>query len=255
MGVHTITVGQFKQFVKETSYQSDAERDGPASIPEAGSSRPVRSGRGGYGYNADSDTFDTDRNPKHTWRDPGFAQTDDHPVVDVSFNDSGAFAHWLSGKEGKTYRLPTEAEWEYSCRAGTTTRYWSGDDPQGLPKVANLYDATTAIKFPEWNKYALSGSDGFVFTAPVGSFKPNPFGLYDMHGNAWQWVSDWYGADYYANSPVEDPQGPSTGKRHVRRGGAWLSWPFYVRASFRNFNTAESRYFNLSFRLVLEDHK
>jgi formylglycine-generating enzyme len=255
MGIHTVTVGQFKRFVQETNYRSDAERDGPATVPEAGSGRPIRAGPGGYGYNADTDTFDTDRNPKHIWRDPGFPQTDDHPVVDVSFNDATAFAQWLSRKEAKTYRLPTEAEWEYACRAGTTTRYWAGDDPEGLPKIANLYDATTAKRFPEWNKYALQASDGFVFTAPVGSFQPNAFGLYDMHGNAWQWVSDWYGADYYAKSPVEDPQGPATGIRHVRRGGAWLSWPLYVRASFRNFNTPESRYFNLSFRLVLEDRK
>lgn len=255
MGAETVTVGQFKQFVAATNYLTDAEHDGPITIPEPGSNRPIRKGPGGYGYNADTDTFDTDRNPKHTWRDPGFPQSDNHPVVNVSFNDAVAFADWLSRKEHKTYRLPTEAEWEYCCRAGTTTRYWAGDDPQALPTIANLYDAATAKKFPEWSKYALSGSDGFVFTAPVGSFKPNPFGLYDMHGNAWQWVSDWYAADYYAHSPVDDPRGPASGRRHVRRGGAWLTWPLYVRASYRNINTPQSRYFNLSFRLVLEESK
>ncbi len=236
-GCCTTTVGQFKQFVRDAGYQSEAERDGT----------------GGYGYYADTKTFDLHRNPKHNWRDPGFPQTDDHPVVNVSWNDAVAFCQWLSKKEGRHYRLPTEAEWEYACRAGTTTRYWSGDDLESLGKIANLYDATTAAALPDWSKFALKSSDGFVFTAPVGSFRPNPFGLYDMHGNAWQWCSDFYGEDYYAHSPLDDPQGPPSGERHIRRGGGWLSWPMYVRASFRNYNTPQSRYFNLSFRVVREE--
>jgi len=234
LGCCTVTVGQFKQFCRAAGYQSEAERDGT----------------GGYGYNADTKTFDLHRNAKHNWRDPGFPQTDEHPVVDVSWNDAVAFCQWLSKKEGRTYRLPTEAEWEYACRAGTTTRYWAGDDLESLVKIANLYDATTAKVLPDWSTFALKSSDGFVFTAPVGSFRPNPFGLYDMHGNAWQWVSDFYGEDYYAHSPTNDPQGPPPAERHVRRGGGWLSWPLYVRASFRNYNTPQSRYFNLSFRVA-----
>ncbi len=239
MGSTTTTVGQFKQFVADSGQQSEAERDGT----------------GGYGYDADTGQFDTKRNPKHNWRDPGFPQTDEHPVVNVSWNDAVAFCQWLSRKEGRTYRLPTEAEWEYACRAGTTTRYWVGDDPELLPKIANLYDVTTATTLTQWQKYALHGRDGFVFTAPVASFKPNPWGLYDMHGNAWQWTNDFYGKDYYAHSPIDDPTGPPSNdkQRHVRRGGAWLSWPLYCRATFRNYNTPVSRYFNLSFRVVLED--
>ena len=108
-------------------------------------------------------------------------------MVNVSWNDAVAFCKWLSQKEGKTYRLPTEAQWEYACRAGTTTRYYSGDDPETLAKVANVADATFKAKFPDW-KSTIKASDGYVFTAPVGQFKPNAFGLYDMHGNAWQWV-------------------------------------------------------------------
>ena len=89
-------------------------------------------------------------------------------MVNVSWNDAVAFCKWLSRKEGKTYRLPTEAEWEYACRAGTTTRYYSGDDPETLAKVGNVADAAAKAKFPDW-KYTIKASDGYVFTAPVGS--------------------------------------------------------------------------------------
>ena len=139
-------------------------------------------------------------NGKYSWRNAGFEQTDEHPVVNVSWNDAVAFCKWLSRKEGKTYRLPTEAEWEYACRAGTTTRYYSGDDPETLAKVGNVADATAKAKFANW-KYTIKASDGYVFTAPVGQFTPNAFGLYDMHGNAWQWCADRYGKEYYAMSP------------------------------------------------------
>ena len=132
----------------------------------------------------------------------------------MSWNDAVAFCKWLSKKEGKTYRLPTEAEWEYACRAGTTTRYYSGDDPETLAKVGNVADATFKAKFPDW-KCTIKASDGYVFTAPVGKFKPNAFGLYDMHGNAWQWCADWYGEEYYAKSPVDDPTGPDSGPHSV----------------------------------------
>ena len=108
----------------------------------------------------------------------GMAEKDD--LLIVSFSGHGVQL------EGKSYRLPTEAEWEYACRAGTTTRYWCGDDPEGLAAVANVADATAKAKFPDWN--TIRASDGYVFTSPVGSFRPNAFGLYDMHGNACQWV-------------------------------------------------------------------
>ena len=98
-----------------------------------------------------------------------------------------AFCEWLSKKEGKTYRLPTEAEWEYACRAGSTTRYYSGDDPETVAKVATWAMRRSKAGFPEWYsgaKMAIKASDGYAYTAPVGKFKPNAFGLYDMHGNA-----------------------------------------------------------------------
>ena len=106
--------------------------------------------------------------------------------MNVSWNDAVAFCKWLSKKEDKNYKLPSEAEWEYACRAGTKTRYYCGDEPEALAKVANVADATAKARFPDWI-WGIKASDGYVFTAPVGSFKPNAFGLYDMHGNAYQW--------------------------------------------------------------------
>jgi formylglycine-generating enzyme len=251
LGATAITVGQFRRFVGETNFKTDAERSDRANDTPG---EPRRVGPGGYGYNKETGKLDERRNPKHTWRDTGFPQGENHPVVDVSWNDAVAFCKWLGENERKHYRLPTEAEWEYACRAGTTTRYWCGDDPQSLLKNANIYDQSSAGVFPEWSKYALPGDDRFPFTAPVASFPPNPFGLYDMHGNVWQWCSDFYGKDYYAKSPVDDPRGPETERKHVRRGGAWHSWPLYCRAAFRNYNTPQSRYFNLGFRVALDDH-
>ena len=102
---------------------------------------------GAFGTDPDKKAFDL--NEKYSWRNVGFEQTDEHPVVNVSWNDAVAFCKWLSKKEGKTYRLPTEAEWEYACRAGTTTRYYSGDDPETLAKVGNVADAAAKAKFPD----------------------------------------------------------------------------------------------------------
>lgn len=236
--VHELTIGQFKEFSKQADFKSEAERDGT----------------GGWGYNRETQKIET-RNPKYSWRNPGFAQGDDHPVVNITWNDAVDICRWLSKKEGKKYRLPTEAEWEYACRAGeadTGSRYHFGNDPEGLAKAANTYDATSAKEIPESKPYAIAGDDGYAYTAPVGSYKPNAFGLYDMHGNVWEWCSDFYGEDYYAKSPTDDPKGPETGRKHVRRGGAWASWPLYLRTSFRNWNTPQSRYINLGLRMVCE---
>jgi formylglycine-generating enzyme required for sulfatase activity len=252
MGAYAVTVGEFGKFVEATHYVTDAERNDEISSPQGSDKR--RSGYGGYGYNPRTQELDDQRNPKVNWRNVGFPQTDRHPVTNVSWNDALAFCKWLGEKEKKTYRLPTEAEWEYACRAGTTTRFYAGDDPELLLKIANTYDQSTAkVADRQWAKFALKGDDGFPFTAPVGSFAPNKFGLYDMHGNVWQWCSDRYAPDYYAHSPADDPQGPATGGRRVRRGGGWATWSFYCRSSFRNFNTPQSRYFNLGFRVVQED--
>jgi formylglycine-generating enzyme required for sulfatase activity len=232
LGTYHVTRGQFRQFVTDTGYKTDVEKG----------ERP-----GAWGWNPDKKVFGF--NAKYSWRNAGFEQTDEHPVVCVTWNDAVAFCNWLSRKEGKTYRRPTEAEWEYACRAGTTTRYYSGDDPETLAKVGNVADATAKAKFPDW-KYTIKASDGYVFTSPVGSFKPNAFGLYDMHGNAWQWCADWYGAEYYAVSPAGDPTGPDSGNVRVLRGGSWIVGPNDPRSANRGRRAPGSRVSLSGFRVA-----
>jgi formylglycine-generating enzyme required for sulfatase activity len=161
-------------------------------------------------------------------------------------------AQWLSKTEQRKYRLPTEAEWEYAARAGTRTRYHNGDDPQALAQVGNTFDTKAAPFWPALAAHAMHGNDGYAFTAPVASFAPNAFGLYDMHGNAWEWTSDLHDDNYYAKSPVDDPQGPSEGSVYVRRGGSWHTWPLYVRSSYRNWNSPQTRYTLVGMRLLME---
>ena len=243
LGQYEVTVAQFRRFLAASGYQPESEADGT----------------GGYGYNSDydpaksvrGDAFEG-RDRKYSWRNPGFQQGDDHPVVNVTWNDAVAMCKWLSKVEGKTYRLPTEAEWEYAARAGTRTQYYTGDDPQSLVKAANVFDTDAAKNWAKWQSYALTGSDGFAFTSPAGSFAPNAFGLYDMHGNAWEWIADWHDDRYYANSPVADPQGPTSGSVRVRRGGSWHTWSFYARSSYRNWNAPSTRYTLVGMRLVRE---
>jgi formylglycine-generating enzyme required for sulfatase activity len=240
---HEVTVGQFRRFLERSGY-----------VPES-----VADGTGGYGYDpaydpsksARGDAF-AGRDPRYSWRNPGFPQGDDHPVVNVTWNDAAAMARWLSRTENATYRLPTEAEWEYACRAGTRTRYGSGDDPRSLLRAANVFDADAQANWPRWRAHALAGHDGFAFTSPVGSFAPNAFGLYDMHGNAWEWTADWHDDRYYARSPAADPKGPATGSVRVRRGGSWHTWPFYARCAYRNWNSPQTRYTLVGMRLLRE---
>ena len=251
LGQHEVTVGQFRQFVEASGYVAESIADGT----------------GGYGYNAAYDPAQTvrgdafeGRDPKYSWRNPGFAQNDSHPVLNVTWNDAQAMAAWLGRREGKRYRLPTEAEWEYACRAGSATRYHpvrgaddrAGNDPASLPEIANTFDADALNIWQRWASYALPGSDGHSFTAPVGSFAPNAFGLHDMLGNAWEWVSDWYGDHYYAVSPPRDPTGPAGGNVRVRRGGSWHSWALYARCSYRNWNSPQTRYTLVGMRLLRE---
>ncbi|QWE06628.1 SUMF1/EgtB/PvdO family nonheme iron enzyme [Polynucleobacter sp. JS-JIR-5-A7] len=220
----------------------------------------IRDGTGGYGFNPidahlktiDDEVFEG-RNSQYAWDKTGFNQADDFPVVNITWNDANAMAKWLSEKEGKKYRLPTEAEWEYACRAGTNSRFFTGDDPTTLISYANVFDLDSVEIWPQWQKYALEYHSHYEFSAPVGSFLPNPFALYDMIGNVWEWCSDWYAENYYQYAPTIDPQGPNIGEARVRRGGSWHSWPLYCRSSFRNVNTPESRYVLAGMRLVLED--
>ncbi len=142
-----------------------------------------------------------------------------------------------SEETGRVYRLPTEAEWEYACRSGTTTRYYFGDDSADLGDYA-------------WYRGNTEGM-GEGRTHRVGEKRPNAWGLYDMHGNVLEWCSDWYGSDYYANSPLEDPTGPESGSQRVARGGRWRSTAKFCRSAPRNRLSPRNRWSErLGFRLA-----
>lgn len=172
------------------------------------------------------------------------------PVVFVSWQDASDYAQWLSDSGGRSFRLPTEAEWEYAARGGrATSRYW-GDDPDSACRYANVHDRTSKnVNGFEWQNHNCD--DGHAVTAPVGSFQPNDFGLYDMLGNVWEWTADWYGNDYYGNSPRQNPTGPLTGSSRVGRGGGWSTWPSFMRAADRRGFRPDVAEFHLGFRLAL----
>jgi eukaryotic-like serine/threonine-protein kinase len=165
MGTHEVTVGQFRKFVEETGYKTEAETDG----------------KGGGGVNAQGEV---EESVIYTWRNPGYEQGDTHPVGNVSWNDAKAFVDWLSLKEKQRYRLPTEAEWEYACRAGSKTRFSFGNDDSKL------------------GEYGWFSEKGDLGTHPIGQKKPNAWGLYDMHGNVWEWCHDIY-QDYSGKNEAE----------------------------------------------------
>ncbi len=157
------------------------------------------------------------------------------PAVNLSWNDVVSFISRLSETSSGSYRLPTEAEWEYACRAGSDTEFCFGDDAEGLDDYASY-----AIN--SWNLGAKSAR-------AVGRKKPNAWGFHDMHGNVWEWCADWYDGNYYVASPPNDPAGPARGSCRVMRGGGWLLYPWHCRSAFRRGNDPRTRGINIGFRL------
>jgi formylglycine-generating enzyme required for sulfatase activity len=187
-------------------------------------------------YEVTFDEYDTFAK-KATWRKKPFDQgwgRADRPVIDVSWEDATAYAKWLSERTGQLYRLPTEAEWEYAARAGSTSAYSFGDDPSLL------------------GEYAWWGINSGNKTHPVGKKKPNAWGLYDMHGNVWEWVEDDYhrdyvGAPYDGSAWIDQPRGAN----RVIRGGSWLFNDASIcRSAGRSFSSPDNRMHNLGFRLA-----
>ena len=236
LGVHEVTVGQFRKFVEAEGYKTDAERDA----------------KGGFGYDAERRVWDG--GAKYSWRNPGFEQDDKHPVVNVSWNDSVAFCKWLSRVEGREYRLPTEAEWEYSCRAGSSTEFTFGDDAELLVGFGNLGDGSLRDELPMMFPMgpSLASLDGSIFTSRVGSYWSNAFGLHDMHGNVSEWCSDWYWSYWRWESwfPRMDP-GPATGSSRVSRGGGWIDRAADCRSARRKGAYPSFRIHYLGFRVAL----
>ena len=230
MGKYEVTVGQFRRFVEATEYRTDAERNADSK-------------EGCYAYTAGEGW---DWTWGRSWRNPGYSVGDDQPVACVSWNDAQAFIEWLTEQTGETFRLPTEAEWEYAVRDGSTTKYHFGNDESQLCRYANHADTNTEF---DWRNKSCSDGVG-KRTAVVGGSQPNSFGLYDMHGNVWEWVADCYN-DSYVGAPSDGSawmQGDCG--RRVVRGGSWYDDPPYLRSSNRGRFTRSSRYDGRGFRLA-----
>jgi formylglycine-generating enzyme required for sulfatase activity len=212
-----VTVGQWRVFVRDTGFKTDAETKGNAWI-WIDRAQQLREG--------------------YYWDNPGFPQSDSHPVTCVTWSDTQAFIKWLNEKEGKTYRLPAEAEWEYACRAGSTARFNWGNRP----------DCSKANYGNGWSKECKGRNP--MGTTKAGSFEPNPWGLYDMLGNVWEHCQDWYGA--YPSGSATDPKGLTAGSKRSVRGGSWVNYSRYIRSATRAWNGPRNPYANLGFRLVRE---
>ena len=191
--------------------------------------------------NAQYEAFD----PTHKRGEQGFSTEDDEAVIMVSWDDAMAYCRWLSEQTGKNYRLPTEAEWEYACRAGTTTALNSGK---------NLTDYGVCPNMAKVGRYWYNGGQNSDSsdspshgTAKVGSYQPNAWGLYDMHGNVWEWCLDWYGS--YDTREAVDPAGLASGSNRVLRGGSWYNSARNCRSAYRDSYYSSYGVGNRGFRL------
>jgi formylglycine-generating enzyme required for sulfatase activity len=230
-----VTVGEFRAFVRSSGYVPDSDRLGGASVYDETNGRmQMRSGV--------------------DWQDDyaGQRAKANDPVVNVSWNDAHAYAEWLSKRTGQHYRLPTEAEYEYAERGGTATQYWWGDGapPREVENLTGSGDRSPAHR--SWANAFQNYSDDFWGPAPVMSFQPNPFGLYDIDGNVSEWVADcWH--ENYVRAPTDGSAWVNPGcEERVIRGGSWGSAPDQDRSAFRMGAAADSRSGRVGFRVVRE---
>jgi len=174
-----------------------------------------------------------------------------NPVEYVSWNDAVEFCRKLSARTVKKVMLPTEARWEYACRAGTATAFHTGDALKpGQANAAFPSNPGILDRIMAW--VGISSAKKTIQTTPAGSFSPNGLGLYDMHGNVWEWCSDWHADKYYANSPKTDPQGPEDGSARVLRGDCWYCDPWSCRSALRSWITPGGRDYGVGFRVAVD---
>jgi formylglycine-generating enzyme required for sulfatase activity len=228
VGRYEVTNAQFGAFVAATGYKPDE----------------------GCNY---WDGWNAEFRKQSNWRDPGYGRppAPNEPVVCVNWNAAQAYVKWLSEKAGKKYRLLTEAEWEYAARGGTKADYIWGENDERACEYANVFDASAKARSPNAKLTVARCDDKFAQVAPVGSFKPNGFGLYDMSGNVWEWAQDCHVMPYPANAPTDgsavvDP----VCDRRASKGGAWMTTVDRQRFTFRGRDPATMNTLSFGFRVA-----
>lgn len=224
LGKFEVTRGEFAAFVEATRYKPNTSCWSQAS--------------GGKFEVVDG----------NDWENPGFNQTDRDPVTCVSADDAAAYVDWLAQVTGKSYRLPSEAEWEYAARAGTSEAYAWGDDADDVCSNGNITDLTAMKHFQGW--HGADCDDGVVFTAPVGSFSANAFGLYDMTGNVKEWAADCWNGGLGGIGPDARVRTSGSCNKRTGRGSGWDSPTAIARVAFREGNPKAAAYFNYGFRVA-----
>lgn len=231
---HEVSNRQFAEFVEEEEYVTDAEKEG-------------------WTWSWDERNRAWSKAAGVDWKNPGWDDDDNNPVVCVSWNDANAYIEWMNKKGAGKFRLPTEAQWECACRAGSTKAFpWGdrADDGVDQENVADLADNGER----RWQN-PFKFQDGHHFVSRVKSFAPNAWGAYDMIGNVREWCNDWYEPDYYETSDNKegriDPKGPSSGADRAIRGGSWFDSPENCRAANRSGRSPDHRYTFVGFRISM----
>jgi formylglycine-generating enzyme required for sulfatase activity len=214
MGKYEVTVAQFRAFADAAKFVTDAEKCGKGTTWKDGGWKDELAGI--------------------NWRTPGFPQEDNYPACVITWNDAQEFCKWAAKKTGRAVCLPTEARWEYACRAGTTTKFNTSDKDSDLEEAGWFH------------------KNSGMHTNAVGKKKPNAWGLYDMHGNVWEWVQDYFNDRYYGESPPVDPKGPTSGRDRVMRGGSWPDSPVLCRSARRGRNDPDHRDAGNGFRCAVD---
>lgn len=224
---YEVTVEEFQKFVKDSHYMTDAESEKGCYVLSDG-------------------VWDIKRNAN--WQNPYFPQKKEEPVVCISYNDAKAYAKWLSEKSGLNFRLPSESEWEYVAKAGTNSKWFFGDTENMICDYANVADNT--LKQKEISTMVAPCNDRAIKTARVGKYRPNPFGLYDIYGNVWEWCEDSY-SESYREAPTDGSAVDFYSSYKVLRGGSWNDVPVNVASSIRYGKISTKADSDNGFRLVL----
>ncbi len=238
MGKYEVTFNEFAAFIEATNYKTDADKQGYS-----------------YTYNPE---WEKKKGVNWQCGENGEKRTEkdaNKPVIHVSWNDATAYCQWLSRKTGKTYRLPTEAEWEYAAGNGAKhTKYsWGDKVPETGDKVADSKNPQAPKKYLTCSSKFEGNKNSCFFSSDVGSYAANELGLYDISGNVWEWCSDWYDKGYYSKSEAKNPKGPANAENKAIRGASWVYDQASSRVAYRSNANPTLRNYNIGFRVVCVD--